>query len=178
MRRTFRVRSVVRTLAPLIVTCLITLGILLAVTPAEDWSIVGIVGAVLLVSVGIAWWLIGRTRLEVTPEGITYQAIGYRVAGGWADVAGHGRRTLGASTYDALILRASGIELSGWMAFAYRLMPLAQVISALDGRYVPASLAGIEDAIPVGMFDTDWRTGEIGSVVRAYAPEAFDTPVG
>lgn len=175
MRQTFRVRSVLRTLGPLIVTCGMTMGILLAVTPTEDWSIVGIVGGVLLLSVGIAVWLMRRTRLDVSPEGITYHAIGYRVRGAWADVTGVAERVMGASSYESLILRGPGIELSGWMAFAYRLMPLARVVSVLDGRYIPASLAGIEDAIPVGMFDKDWRTGEIGAVVRSHAPAAVDT---
>lgn len=177
MRRTFRVRSVLRTLGPLIVTCVVTLGILLAITPSADWWIVGIVGGVLLLSVGIAVWLMGRTRLDVSPEGITYHAIGYRVTGPWADVTGVAERVMGASSYESLILRKPGMEMSGWMAFCYRLLPFAQVISALDGRYIPASLAGIEDAIPVGMFDRDWRTGEIGSIVRSYAPTALDTAV-
>ncbi len=178
MQRTFRVRSVLRTLGPLLVTCVVTMGILLAITPSEDWWIVGIVGGVLLLSVGIAFWLMRRTRLDVSPAGITYHAIGYRVAGTWADITGVAERVMGASSYESLILRAPGIEMSGWMAFTYRLMPFLQVVSALDGRYIPASLAGLEDAIPVGMFDRDWRTGEIGSVVRSYAPAAVDTRLG
>ncbi len=170
-------RSVLRTLAPLLVTCVVTVAILLAVTPAEDWWIVGIVGGVLLLSVGIAVWLLGRTRLDVSPEGITYHAIGYRVAGPWSEVTGVAERVMGASSYESLILRTPGIQMSGWMAFAYKLMPFAQVISVLDGRPIPASLAGIEDAIPVGLFDKDWRTGEIGALVRSYAPKALDTRV-
>jgi hypothetical protein len=67
--------------------------------------------------------------------------------------------------------------MSGWMSFTYRLMPFLQVVSALDGRYIPASLAGIEDAIPVGLFDHEWRTGELGSIIRGYAPAAIDTKV-
>ena len=177
MRQTFRVRSVLRTLGPLIVTCVITVGILLAVTPSADWWIVGIVGGVLLLAVGIAVWLMGRTRLEVSPQRITYHAIGYRVAGPWTDVTGVADRVMGASSYESLILRTPGIEMSGWLGSMYRLMPFLQVVSALDGRYIPASLAGIEDAIPVGMFDKDWRTGEIGSIVRSYAPAALDTTV-
>lgn len=177
MRRTYRVRSMVRTLGPLVATCLVTVGILLAVTPSEDWWIVGIVGGVLLVAVAIAAWLVTLTRLEVSAEGISYHAIGYRVSGAWSDLTGYAERTSGMHTYEALILGRSGMEMSGWMAFAYRLMPLAQVVSALDGRYIPASLAGVEDAIPVGLFDKEWRTGEIGSIVRSYAPAAMDTRV-
>jgi hypothetical protein len=166
-----------RTLGPLLATCAVTMGILLAVTPSDEWWIAGIVGGVLLVSVGIAAWLLRLTRLDAGPDGIAYHAIGYRVAGAWADVTGYAERTSGMHTYEALILSRSGIEMSGWMSFAYRLMPLAQVVSALDGRYIPASLAGIEDAIPVGLFDHDWRSGELGSIVRSYAPGALDTKV-
>ena len=177
MRRTFRVRSMLRTLGPLLATCLVTMGILLAVTPSDERWIVGIVGGVLLLSVGIAAWLLRLTRLEVGPAGIVYHAIGYRVAGTWSDVTGYAERTSGMNTYESLILGRPGIEMSGWMAFTYRLMPFLEVVSALDGRYIPASLAGVEDAIPVGLFDRDWRTGDLGSIVRGYAPTAFDTKV-
>ena len=177
MRRTFRVRSMLRTLGPLLATCAVTLGILLAVTPSDEWWIVGIVGVVLLASVGIAAWLVTLTRLEVGPDGIAYHAIGYRVVGAWGDVTGYAERTSGMHTYEALILGRSGIEMSGWMDFTYRLMPFLQVVSALDGRYIPASMAGVEDAIPVGLFDRDWRSGDLGSIVRSYAPTAFDTKV-
>ena len=166
-----------RTLLPVMATGVLTIGILLAVTPSDEWWIVGIVAGVLVIAIAIAAWLVTLTKLVVSPEGISYHAIGYRVTGTWADVTGCAERTSGMHTYEALILGRPGIEMSGWMSFAYRLMPFLQVVSALDGRYVPRSVAGVEDAIPVGLFDKDWRTGELGSIVRGYAPTAFDTQV-
>lgn len=178
MRRTFRVKSVTRQLGPLIVTSMVTVGILFAITEPEGRVAVAIVGAVLLFAIVFAGWLVTRTRLEVSAEGITYHAIGYRVVGRWEDVAGHGKRVMGASDIESLILRQPGIELSGWVAFAYRLLPAASVVALLGGRVPePGGLGDVGDAIPVGMFDKDWRTGEIGSAIRSYAPEAFETQV-
>ncbi|MFN8520976.1 MAG: hypothetical protein U0667_16645 [Chloroflexota bacterium] len=179
MRRTFRVRSPWRPLVPLVLFGGIAVAILLALTPAEDWFIVAIVAAVLLLSGTIGLWLMTRTRLEVGPERVTYHAIGYRVSGSWADVTGWDRRVLGANDYDSLILRGSGLEMSGWMAFLYRLMPAASVAAFLGGGVVPSSsLEGQKDAIPVGLFDKDWRAGEIGALVRQYAPQAFANDLG
>ncbi len=175
--QTFRVRSVVRLLLPAIAACAVTMGILLVATEAEGRYAVWIVGGVLLVGLGIGAWLTTRARLVITPETITYHGIGYRVRARWGDIVGHGRRVMGVQDVESLILRGSGLEMSGWMALVYRLMPAVMVTSALSGRPLPGNLQGLEDAIPVGMFDRDWRTGEIGGLVRGYAPEAFDTPV-
>jgi hypothetical protein len=178
MRRTFRVRSLLRPMVPLLVAGTITLVILTVITPPGELVAVGIVGLVLLASAGIGAWLLTRTRLEFSPEGITYHAIGYQVRGTWADVAGVGTRVQGASEYESLILRRPGLELSGWMAFAYRLMPAAMVVALLGGRSMPSvDLADQAGVIPVGLFDTGWRTGEIGSVIRTYAPAALDTRI-
>jgi hypothetical protein len=166
-----------RTLGPALAACAFAMVVLLVVTPPDEWWIAGIVGVVLLVSLGIAAWLVTLTKLVVSPEGITYHAIGYRVTGTWSDVTGYAERVMGASSPESLILRKPGIHMSGWMSFTYRLVPFLQVVSALDGRYIPASLTGIEDAIPVGLFDHEWRTGELGSIIRGYAPAAIDTKV-
>jgi hypothetical protein len=169
----------VRTLGPLLATCVVTMVILLVVTPADEWSVVGIVGLVLLFGVGLSAWLVTRTRLEISPEGITYHAIGYLVRGRWDDVARVEKRVIGASDVESLILREPGIRMSGWMDLSYRFLPVAAVLGALQGRHVPATpLAQLADAIPVGTFDPDWRTGEIGALVRRYAPQAFETQPG
>lgn len=85
---------------------------------------------------------------------------------------------MGASDYESPILRAPGIQMSGWMATLYQLMPAASVVALVGGNAAPSDgLAGQEDAIPVGLFDRDWRTGPIGALVRQYAPTAFETHV-
>lgn len=175
MPQTFRINNPLRLLAPLILTSIVTLGILLAVTEqAARWTI-WIVGGVLVFSVGIAAWLMTRTRLQISSDGITYHGIGYRVASTWSNLAGYGKRVMGAQDIESLILSEPGIELAGWLRLGYRLMPAAQLVALLDGRViVPHSLRNYADAIPVGMFDHHWRSGEIGALVRRYAPQVFE----
>jgi hypothetical protein len=179
VRRTFRVRSPWRPLLPLVLFGGITIAILLAVTPAEEWVVVAVVALVLVFSGALGVWLMTRTRLDVGADGITYHAIGYRVTGQWADVTGWGKRVLGANDVESLILRGPRMQLSGWMAVLYQLMPVASVAALVSGHAPLASgLEGQTDAIPVGMFDPDWRAGEIGVLVRKYAPQAFETDLG
>lgn len=179
MRKTFRVRSMLRQLGPLLVTCLVTMVILFAVTEPEAWFAVWATAGVLLVAISIVAWLVTRTRLDIGPDGITYHAIGYRVVGRWDDVAGYGKRVLGVHDVESLILRTPSIEMSGWLAFSYRLLPVAAILAVFSGRVVvPERMADYADVIPVGVFDSDWRTGEIGAMVRQYAPAAFETQVG
>jgi hypothetical protein len=174
MRRTFRVRSITRQVAPLIVVSIITIGLLLVITEPEGRIGVWFVAAILVLAVALAAWLVTRTRLEIGPDGVTYHGIGFRVRSRWDNVAGSAKRVMGMHDIDSLILREPGIELSGWMELGYRLVPAASVVAAMNGRVIPASLSGYEDAIPVGMFDGDWRRGEIGSLIRSYAPRALD----
>ncbi|MBX3029788.1 MAG: hypothetical protein KF809_06485 [Chloroflexi bacterium] len=175
--QTFRVRSVARLLVPATAVCAVVVAILFLVTEAEARWAVLIVGGVLVVGLGIGAWITTRVRLVITPETITYHGMGYRVRAGWADLVGHGRRVMGIQDVESLIRRGSGLEMSGWMALTYRLMPAISVASVASNGPVPGGQQVPEDAIPVGMFDRGWRTGEIGALVRRYAPEAFDTPV-
>ena len=62
MRRTFRVRSMLRTLGPLLATCVVTMGILLAVTPAD------------VKRVANKYLTAGRVALSVVPVGKADQA--------------------------------------------------------------------------------------------------------
>jgi hypothetical protein len=180
MIQTFRINNPLRLLTPLILTCVVTLGILLAATEPEDRWAVWIVGAVLLVSALIAAWLLTRTKLEISSDGVTFYGIGYKVASTWANVSGYGKRVMGTHDTESLILREPGIELARWMQIGYKLMPAASLVSLLDGDsrvFVPRSLSNYADVIPVGMFDKDWREGEIGALVKRYAPQALDTPM-
>lgn len=81
MRQTFRVPSVWQPWLPLAFFGVVAVLILGMVTPPDEWFIVGIAAAVLVVAAAIGLWLLTRTRLAITPEGITYHAIGYRA---WA----------------------------------------------------------------------------------------------
>lgn len=179
MRTTFRVRSMLRQLGPLLATSAVTMVILLLVTEPEAHIAVWATGGVLLLAIGIVAWLVTRTRLDIGPDGITYHAIGFRVVARWDDLVGYGKRVMGMSEVECLVLRGSGMEVSGWLAAGYRLMPLASILSMFSGRPMSADrMSDYADVIPIGVFDSDWRTGAIGALVRQYAPHAFDTPVG
>jgi hypothetical protein len=85
---------------------------------------------------------------------------------------------MGAQDIESLILREPGLQMVPWMQVGYKLMPAATVVSLLDGDsrvFVPRSMSNYTDAIPVGMFDKHWRDGEIGVLVKQYAPQAFET---
>ena len=178
MRTTFRVKSMLRQLGPLLATSVVTMVILLVVTEPEAWIAVWATGGVLLAAIGVVAWLVTRTRLDIGPEGIAYHAIGFRVVAGWDDLVGYGKRVMGMSEVECLVLRASGMEVSGWLAAGYRLLPLASIVTMLSGRpMAPERMSDYADVIPVGVFDADWRTGGIGALVRQHAPRAFDTVV-
>ena len=57
----------------------------------------------------------------------------------------------------------------------YQLLPLMNIISLLTGRsFQPNQLARYEGVIPVEMFDKNWRSGEIGRLIKQYAPQAYE----
>src|SRR5664279_4872580 len=141
--QTFRYATPLKTLTPLIVTCVFTVGLIYVVSKPTERTALPFVIAVMVFSVALAWWLMSRTRLEVSSDGITHYSIGYNVRSTWDNVIGYGKRTLGSQTVESLILREPGIEVSGWMQLGYRLMPVAEIASAARGRYfVPRGLSG------------------------------------
>lgn len=174
----FRVNSPTRLLTPVIGVSVVTVGVIfLASKPDERW-IALVIGGVLLVSIAIAAWLVTRTHLDVSAREITYHAIGYRVRSSWGNLAGWGKRVQGAQDLDCLILREPGMELSGWLAIGYQLLPFMNVAALLTGRTVHDSQLDLyANVIPVGMFDRDWRGGEIGAAIQRYAPQAYENAI-
>ena len=173
--RTFRVASPLKTLTPLILTAIFTVGLIYVISEPDARFAVWIVAAVLAFSVVFAYYLLSRTRLEVSSDGITYYAIGFRVRSTWDNLEGYGKRVLGAQSVESLILRKPGIEVSRWMQIGYNLMPAAQVAAAAQGRYLPSSrLSSYADVIPVALYSENWRSSELGALIKQYAPQAFD----
>ncbi|HVU11481.1 MAG TPA: hypothetical protein VHD90_09395 [Phototrophicaceae bacterium] len=174
-RRVFRIKSPFQQMRVAGIACVAALVIVfLTLPPADSWIIL-ILGAVLLLALGIGYWFLTRTRLEISPQEIVYYGIGYAVRSRWSNIKGYGKRVFGAQTYEALLLTEPGIEVSGWMKLGYALMPVAEIASAAQGRiFIPEGLGEYQDAIPVGIFDGDWRSSELGALIKQYAPEAFD----
>ncbi len=174
-KQTFRVRDPLPLLRPAFFACLLAFGVVFFVSEPETRGIVsGVLGGVLLFSLALGYWLMTITRLEISPEGIVYHAIGYRVRSSWGNVTGTARRLQGALELDCLMLREPGMELSWWMRLSYQLLPLMNIVALLSGHaYQPNQLDRYASVIPVEMFDRQWYSGEIGRLIQRYAPAAY-----
>jgi drug/metabolite transporter superfamily protein YnfA len=171
---TFRVRSPLPLLIPAILACIAALVLVFLVMEEEDRWILLVLGSVMLFSLTVCLWLLTRTRLEISAQGITYYAIGYSVHSAWDNLTGWGRRVQGALELDCLLLREPGMEMAGWLRLGYRLLPFMNAASLVgSGSYQPDYRSLYHSVIPVGMFDRDWRTGEIGRLVNHFAPQVF-----
>lgn len=175
-KQTFRVREVLPLLGPAFLACVVAFGIVFFTLDSEMRGIISlIIGGVLLFSLALCYWLMTITRLEITPDEIIYHAIGYRVRSKWKNIEGYGTRLQGALDLECLILREAGMELSWWMRFGYQVLPFVNIAALFSGQaYIPNQLNQYSGVIPVGMFDKGWRDGEIGSLVRQYAPKAYE----
>lgn len=173
--RTFRVYSPERFLVPLVVLSVLILGIIYMISDEDVRGLTMLLlGGTLLFSGILSYWLMTRTRLDISPEGITYHAIGYKVHSTWSNIIGCEKRVHGAFEPESLILREPGLEMSGWLGAGYKAMPFMNAVSLVgEGRVRSTNLSRFADNIPVGIFDSDWRFGEIGSLIRLYAPQVF-----
>ena len=176
--RTFRITSLLRMMTPGIGVCVLTVVILFVVLRPSERIFILPVAALLVLAMALAAWLSTRTRLVISPEGIAYYGIGYRVRSSWENVEGYAKRVMGVNSVECLILRQPGIELDRWLDLGYKALPVAQGAALATGQAVPRNhLNRYEDAIPVSLFAEDWRSSEIGVLVKRYAPQAFDNPI-
>lgn len=176
-KRVFRVRDPLPLLRPAFLACVVAFGVVFFVMEGEHrWTISAILGGVLLFALALCYWLMTITRLEMTRDAVIYHAIGYRVRSSWGNVAGVGRRLQGAVDLDCLILREPGMELSWWMRLTYQILPLINIAALVSGQgYVPNQLNQYSGVIPVEMFDKQWYSGDIGRLIKQYAPKAYET---
>ena len=140
-----------------------------------------IIGSALLFVLCMAIYVgMTRVRLEVSPQGIAYHSLGYKVASTWDNIAGIGDVQAGQYTYEGLLLRESGLQASEWLRAGTAAYPIMSIIAALGGRPIPPmqSLESYGRGIPLGLFVTNWRQGALGDDIRRYAPEiaAWTTP--
>jgi hypothetical protein len=176
--RTFRINSLLRMLAPGIATFVFMLVVIYILIPADQRQIIGLLAAILALAIALAAWLSTRARLAISEEGITYYGIGYRVRSSWENVKGYAKRAMGVNSVECLILHEPGMEMAGWLSLAYKALPVFQVLALVTGQPVQFdSLDGLQDAIPVSLFAENWRSSEIGDLVKRYAAQAFDNPV-
>jgi hypothetical protein len=150
----------------------------LSASPAPDGLtlVVAIVIALFFLSLCLAVAIgIRQVRLVITPAGIVYHNLGYRIVAPWANVTGVGVITSGSASYDGLLLARSGTEADAWLSAGIKAAPLLALIGAFTGRFVTraGSLDDLSNGIPVGLFDPTWQDDALGATIRRYAPHAF-----
>jgi hypothetical protein len=111
----------------------------------------------------------------VTPAGIVYHNLGYRIATSWENVTGVGAIPSGSSSYEGLLLRQPGTEADAWLNAGTKAAPLLALVGAFTGRFVtrvghPDDLG---NGIPVSLFDPAWQEDALGATIRRYAPHVF-----
>ena len=175
MKTVWRVYALIFPLMGLAFPALFGWALLNADEPPDSatWA-VAIIGSALLFVLCMAIYVgMTRVRLEVTPQGIAYHSLGYKVASAWDNIAGVGDVQAGQYTYEGLLLRESGLEVSDWLRTGTAAYPFMSVIAAVGGRPIPPiqSLEAYGRGIPLGLFVTNWRRSKLGDDIRRYAPE-------
>jgi hypothetical protein len=96
-----------------------------------------------------------KRRLLINPFGLAYRSYGSAtVRAIWADIESVGRYR--------------------WLWF-----PAEEGVFLSKGAWMSNPLMGLYGRwyrfVPLTLFDPDWRTGEIGGLIRRYAPQLFES---
>jgi len=142
----------------LIAPVVIPIGILVRNPKHEFTSLDLIFTLIAIVAIdGFLYWRATRARLEVSSAGIAYIDTLYTIRSTWDNIPGCGQQSRGVlPAEEALVLRESGLEFSSWI---------------VSNRSRAANLSSM---IPVSRFADDWRSSELGVLVKRYAPKAFE----
>lgn len=172
-KRTFRVHSMLRWLATPTIACVVILVIIFAVSEPRDRVILPWMVLIMAIALGFAALMIYIMRLEISSEGILYGLPGMRMRTTWDNIEGYAFRTSASGQYTALVLRQPG-QLSGWMM---PLLGLSTAMPTVEGMRARRGKSEFEKSIPISMFAPDWRDGDLGALIRQYAPAAYDNLV-
>lgn len=120
----------------------------------------------------VAFWLVTRSRPEITDTTISYRGLGFVVSAPWSLVIGYGTRVNGPTKCEALILSQVRLKANPWVAYARPMM-------ALTSGSASIALAQFDPAmIPVSLYERGWRSGVIGQLVQRYAPQGLRPAAG
>ncbi|MCC7206203.1 MAG: hypothetical protein IT323_02790 [Anaerolineae bacterium] len=172
-KRTFRVHSLVRWLATPAIACAVIVAIIYFVSEPRDRVILPWMILILGIALGFVALLLYMVRLEISPDGILYGLPGIRVRTAWDNIEGYAFRSSASGQYTALVMRQPA-QISGWLT---PLMGFSAAMPTIEGMRARRGIGEMEKAIPISMFAADWRDGELGSLIRQYAPAAFDNLV-
>jgi hypothetical protein len=137
---------------------------------------VAIVGSAIILAISFAVFVaVMRIRLEVSPEGIVYYGIGYRVRTTWGNITGMGDVWTGRQSSKGLLLNEPGLEMSRWLGSGVKALPFLNVINGLTGHgtNTTGDINAYGKIIPVGSLLRHWEEGKLGETIRRYAPQAF-----
>lgn len=143
--------------------------------PADGWIEVVIAAcfAGVLSFVGLLTYK--GARLVVSPQGVTYQTLGYTLSVPWEGVLGPGTALYGGGTMEVLALRQDAVTVQRSRHFGLGMAPLAKSITLGHGRGDQNSLAasnGVGYIIPVGLLRA-WEAGDLQRELKRRAPQLF-----
>ena len=99
-------------------------------------------------------YMVYYTRLKVSPEGIEYFQLGYRLKTTWENIERIGMVPTGMQTAEGLILRESALQ-----------------GKALGRKNLERNR--LDRAIPLTFFQPRWREGGLGEEIKRFAPHLF-----
>ena len=124
-----------------------------------DNALIGALAAFAALLAGLLLWQAFRTRLEVTPDGLEYCELGITIAASWRDVS-----SIKVNHY-----RIGGIGGGGRTSVEGLVVSCSQVRSRpIWSRLF--NLQGGNDFIPLTPFASNWRSTELGALIRKNAP--------
>ena len=100
-----------------------------------------------------------QPRLRLGADGLQFEPGTFVVRCPWDAVERIERVTLPSGPTEALVLRESGL---GW--------------TRDPGTRLEATTKGWDRLVPLSDFEDDWRNGQIGQLIREYAPRLLSRP--
>jgi WD40 repeat protein len=122
----------------------------------------------------MTYFAFASTRLVIGPRRIEYYTFGYTIATNWSNLAGIGPMPGVIGKTEALLLHAPVDRLSGWYQTLLTAQPALNAVARASGRSYSAGSAALTQVIPVSLFEPDWRRGQIGELIRRFAPQVFE----
>jgi hypothetical protein len=170
--QTFRIPTPWRYVAQPLVIMAVTMAIVWIAAPDVAPMVLTLLGAAMLLGLGLGVFGTYRARLEVSETEIVYYGWGYSVGSRWDNLVGYARRPMSIYSVESLILNAPGARFNPILEAGLK---VARWTRPRGGPHGMGLSEPDRVGIPVGMFDKDWRSGEIGAIVQRYAPTAYET---
>lgn len=127
-------------------------------------------GSIWAIALGVFAWGSRVVQLVVTPEGITYRAIGMTVSSTWDNIERIDTRIIyGDGAVEGLVLREPGMQMSAFVGGSLSLLRMTWQYWRLA-----RTMDTYRTFIPISSLQTgNWRGMEIGTEIYRYAPHLF-----